>query len=595
MLTTTAATTSMVNPCCPSASDRVRDCKRREQIHLGRRLFEGKWRELLLDLDKLAQHKYREVRNHARTVKALLVKVNVIRLAAITHADILLNEAPSVTIPEENDIQAQRWEEIADHCLFEQVAYETALTCNIESEAWIGIVRQDGHTCLTLLDGMECFPIGPMGHDGQPTIVDRRWIIKRKDASGREKCYLRVERHSAPGGVGRIENFAYAVDSAFAYHIPEKAKAIDLKSIFAEAAPEPVAFTGVDRPLIFRFANRTLRREPCPDLTKDDIDLVDQLAATTSQIARIAAKHADPKMRVPEGLKDDQGRIDVESLEAFEDPDKQGEYLTWDSKMVDVLSLLTNVINWLLMVLEISPSLVGIKAGAAPESYQKLFLEATNTMKRANRIKSSWRPLWERVLTTLLRFDAAGDFAGYPVAPVSVVLRPGLPRTQGDIIDEYGRMRSFDLIDEVTALEEIHGVEKAEGIYQRLVEQRKARTEALIGSTFTPAEPLTTEGTENTETGTRPVEGADEIDPETGEPKEVAPAVVTTERVLNGAQIQAATIIVRNVVDGVMPRDAGIGQLVTLFNLTVEQAEQIMGSAGKGFVPNVPAQEAVPA
>lgn len=486
---TTMTSTSMINPCCPSASDRARDGRRREQIHLGRRLFEGKWRELLLDLDKLAQHKYREVRNHARTVKALLVKVNVIRLAAITHADILLNEPPSVTIPEENEAQALRWEQIADHCLFEQVVYETALTCNIESEAWVGIARQDGHTCLTLLDGMECCPIGLMGHDGQPTIVDRRWIIKRKDASGREECYLRVERHSAPGGVGRIENFAYAVQSASAYDIPEKAKSIDLKSILGDAAPEPVAFTGVDRPLIFRFANRTLRREPCPDLTKDDIDLVDQLAATTSQIARIAAKHADPKMRVPTGLKDDKGCIDVEDLEAFEDDEGHAGYIDWNSKMADVLSLLTNVINWLLMVLEISPSLVGIKAGAAPESYQKLFLEATNTMKRANRIKSSWRPLWERVLTTLLRFDAAGDAVGYPVEPVSVVLRPGLPRTQGDIIDEYGRMRSFDLIDEVTALEEIHGVEKAEGIYGRLVQQRKARTADLIGSTFTPSEP----------------------------------------------------------------------------------------------------------
>lgn len=494
---TSAATTSMVNPCCPSASDRARDCRRREQIHLGRRLFEGKWRELLLDLDKLAQHKYREIRNHARTVKALLVKVNVIRLAAITHADILLNEAPSVTIPEGHDVQAQRWEEIADHCLFEQVAYETALTCNIESEAWVGLVRQGGHTCLTLLDGMECFPIGPMGHDGQPVIVDRRWIIKRKDASGRERCYLRVERHSAPDGVGRIENFAYEVDSAFAWDIPDKAKSIDLKSILGDEAPEPVVETGVDRPLIFRFANRTLRREPCPDLTRDDIDLVDQLAATVSQIARIAAKHADPKMRVPQGLKDDKGRIDTEDLEAFEDPDGNAGYLDWNSKMTDVLSLLTNVINWLLMVLEISPSLVGIKAGAAPESYQKLFLEATNTMKRANRIKSSWRPLWERVITTLLRFDAAGSIAGYPVAPVSVVLRPGLPRTQGDIIDEYGRMRSFDLIDELTALEEIHGVEKAEGIHQRLADQRKARTESLIGATFTPAAGPTTEGAED--------------------------------------------------------------------------------------------------
>ncbi len=55
---------------------------------------------------------------------------------------------------------------------------------------------------------------------------------------------------------------------------------------------------------------------------------------------------------------------------------------------------------------------------------------------------------------------------------------------------------------------------------------------------------------------------------------------VSTEFVLNGAQISAATAIVMSVVTGELPRDAGLGQLRVLFNLTVEQALAIMGSAG---------------
>jgi hypothetical protein len=61
-----------------------------------------------------------------------------------------------------------------------------------------------------------------------------------------------------------------------------------------------------------------------------------------------------------------------------------------------------------------------------------------------------------------------------------------------------------------------------------------------------------------------------------GQPLQVAPT-----QVLNGAQIQAAIDIVKAVVQGEMPRDAGIGQLVVLFNLVPAQAEAIMGSAGK--------------
>lgn len=496
------AATAAGRPLVPCQADRLRDMRLREQIAIGRRLFEGNWRDLLLDLDRLAQHNYREVRTHSRNIQAMLIKVNLIRLAAVTHADILLNEPPAVTIPGENETQAQRWEEIADRSLFESLAHDTAQTCNIDSVAWVAIGRRRGQTVLTLLDSLEVFQVGQIGPDGQPEIIDRRWCIKVK-IGGVEKCYLRVERHSAPDGIGTVENFAYEVGSALDFHIPADREPVELTSVLGPEAPPRLVLTGVDRPLIFRFANRTLRREPLPEVTKYDIDLIDQLAATTSQVARIAAKHADPKLRVPPGLKDDKGRIDVGQLEAFEDPDGKAGYLTWDSKLGEVMTLLGNVINWLLIVLEISPSLVGIKAGAAPESFEKLFLEATNTMKRATRVANSWRPLWERVITTALRFDSASmaqAFGGgsYDVSPVAVIMRPGLPRTRGDTVNEYGAMMQFGLIDELSALEELHGPEKAAEIAQRLAEQRKRQTEALIGAPLfgAPPAPATPPGSE---------------------------------------------------------------------------------------------------
>ena len=57
---------------------------------------------------------------------------------------------------------------------------------------------------------------------------------------------------------------------------------------------------------------------------------------------------------------------------------------------------------------------------------------------------------------------------------------------------------------------------------------------------------------------------------------------------LNGAQVQAATAIVMAVAAGELPRNAGIGQLKILFNLSQSQAEELMGSAGDGskLTPN---------
>ena len=56
---------------------------------------------------------------------------------------------------------------------------------------------------------------------------------------------------------------------------------------------------------------------------------------------------------------------------------------------------------------------------------------------------------------------------------------------------------------------------------------------------------------------------------------------------LNGAQITAATAIVRQVSAGEMGRDAGVNQLITFLNLSKEQAEKVMGSGKISPTPQV--------
>lgn len=95
-------------------------------------------------------------------------------------------------------------------------------------------------------------------------------------------------------------------------------------------------------------------------------------------------------------------------------------------------------------------------------------------------------------------------------------------------------------------------------------------------------------------------EGGTADEPETElKPVVQAPEVEVSEQsVLNGAQIAAATAIVESVADGTIPRDSGRGQLIVLFNLSEEQAEAILGSAGTGAAtnPNVnPAASVEPA
>lgn len=59
---------------------------------------------------------------------------------------------------------------------------------------------------------------------------------------------------------------------------------------------------------------------------------------------------------------------------------------------------------------------------------------------------------------------------------------------------------------------------------------------------------------------------------------------------LNGAQVASMLEIVTNVATGQIPRSTGVAIMVAAFPLSQEQAEEIMGTVGDGFVPAAAAQ-----
>jgi len=74
-----------------------------------------------------------------------------------------------------------------------------------------------------------------------------------------------------------------------------------------------------------------------------------------------------------------------------------------------------------------------------------------------------------------------------------------------------------------------------------------------------------------------------DIKPEdTPEVEAVAPSSA-----LNGAQVTALMEVIQQVVMGTLPRASGIGIITAAFGLTLEEAESIMGEAGRSFTPTV--------
>lgn len=142
----------------------------------------------------------------------------------------------------------------------------------------------------------------------------------------------------------------------------------------------------------------------------------------------------------------------------------------------------------------------------------------------------------------------------------------------------------------------------------RRVQEQVAREKATEGGMFPPTggdlPPLSAAAPQD---GGDPPPDGQEVVPEdearedgsaTPEPAVVEPGAepgpaqvfkLAPEFVPNGAQIQAAVTIVQQVVAGDLPRDAGLGLLEVMFNLSPQAALKIMGSAGNEKPADPPA------
>jgi len=128
-----------------------------------------------------------------------------------------------------------------------------------------------------------------------------------------------------------------------------------------------------------------------------------------------------------------------------------------------------------------------------------------------------------------------------------------------------------------TALYTRYALPKPTGKQDEFVRPAAGSLQGLAGGDDNPPRPKATEPP------VQPQKPA--ITPEGGAAVAETGAGVT----LNGAQVQAATAIVMSVEAGELPRDSGVAQLKILFNLSGEQAEEMMGSAGRNPKPKVPA------
>lgn len=199
--------------------------------------------------------------------------------------------------------------------------------------------------------------------------------------------------------------------------------------------------TKVDRSLVFHIPN--VRDGSGFFGTSDYQDLNSLFFALNNRVTKtdnILDKHSDPILAVPQGVIDENGRVNKSALNMFEvDNENPGfnkpEYIVWNANLEAAFSQIDRLVEMLFMFSEISPSTMGLDKGGQVESGRALKFKLLRTLAKRNRKKMYYDEVIKEMIKTCMELAQAWNIA-IDGAKVSTPEVPTIDWGDGIVNDE---------------------------------------------------------------------------------------------------------------------------------------------------------------
>ena len=354
-------------------------------------------------------------------------------------ADLLFGEEPLIRV--EDDIQAAALAALADRASLHQRFHAAAVSCSARAEAFVECSIAgglDAHVYVRTLPAAEMFPVGDRQADGQYAAY-RRLTIAQIGGTTEKPINGLLETIYA---VGEITRTLKQLDEQGA---PMQQVGLDAWPGQSPDLPlTPATKTGLQTNTVTWVPNEFDLDETTAISDYDGlIELQDELNAKQTQIARVLAKHSDPKMAFPARSFDDDGTIHTSyGAFPFNSKDEIPQYIVWNAELAAALEDRKFTLNLLLITAETSPVLLGLKEGGAPDAFKKVRLEASNSLSKAQRKASTWKNAVKRVVGTAMQLEQTIPGTRYNLTPVSCEIRDGIPVDELDQANRISILRA---------------------------------------------------------------------------------------------------------------------------------------------------------
>lgn len=390
---------------------------RLERIRQARMLYDGKHREYFVGENR-TQFNFTPTERPDGDADIMYVPLNVLKLISDVTAELLFGEEPLLRV--EDEIQQQKLDDLVEDSNICELLRNTAAECSYDGEAFIEGCIHNGEVYDKRIPADQIFPVGDLMPDGQ---YERYVRYELKNRGTKEvPLWLLLETWYLSGS---IERKVYQLDKDM-----KKDREVDLgewpMAAGAEALKPKVA-TGIADNTVTWIPNKLNRDRAVSDYD-DLIGPIDALNAKNTQLHRVLQQHFDPAMAVPENLTDEKGNIRAaDKVFTFTNKDEIPQYIIWQAQVEAAQKDRSFALQILLIIARVSPALLGLKEGAAPDAWKKLRLEASNTLSMVKGKAKLWLPRIKRMLRIAQDLQNTLPGERYDRQPIAAEVRDGIP------------------------------------------------------------------------------------------------------------------------------------------------------------------------
>ncbi len=407
------------------------------------------------------------------------IVANFAGLISRLSADLLFGEHPDFLAAGGDEEGQRALDDLVARNGLQLVCYESALANSFRGDAVLKVrwgkrtpAAEEPEAIIEEAPASIYFP--EVDEDDVRRVLRVTLAWAKRDPTNPAVAYLRLEEHEP--GVIRHRLMRFSGERA--------TEQVPLATLEAYQGLPEEEETGLDHIPVFHIPNF---RYGSRFWGISDYEGLESLFEATnnrlSQIDVVLDKHVAPKIILPPGFIDEEGKVRFDRMEAIEiDPGTSPpSYMTWEGQLAAAYQQVDRLLDLMFITSETAPSAFGLDKFGIAESGRALRLRLLRTLAKINRKRLYYDAALKAALLTAQVLDVSLGSGNYEPAEPTIQWADGLPEDMVEMVEIESQRLAAGNTSMESSVRRLDGPDAVEAEMARIAEET-GQAVALTGA-----------------------------------------------------------------------------------------------------------------